>query len=95
MATAARLPDRATAAAVVVGEIELDELTRLQVCKVFGVSLNYLCRALALSTETRKAVAAGKVALQDIPTIPTDRTLHKVTHDAGIARVWGMLEPMI
>ena len=62
---------------------------------MFGVSLGYLCKALALSTATRRAVAAGEVTLQDIPTVPTKRVLHKVVADAGVARVWGELEPLI
>ena len=85
----------AFAAAVVLGERELDDLTRKQICAVFGVSLGYLTRALALSPATRKAVAAGEVTLQDIPTVPTDRVLHQVVADAGVARTWGVLEPLI
>ena len=85
----------ALAAQVVLGEATLDDLARAQVCAMFGVSLGYLNKALALSQATREAVSAGKVTLQDIPVIPTDRVLHKVTHDAGVARVWEMLEPMI
>jgi hypothetical protein len=85
----------AFAAAVALGERELTDLSRLQICKVFGVSLGYLNKAIALSVATREAVAAGKVALQDIPTIPTDRVLHKTVVDAGVARVWNTLEPLI
>ncbi len=85
----------AFAAQIVLGEATLDDLTRRQICKVLGVSFAYLNRAIALSTATREAVAAGQVTLQAIPTIPTDRVLHKVVADAGVARVWGELEPMI
>lgn len=85
----------AYAAMVTLGERELDDLTRRQISAAFGVSLGYLNKAIALSTATREAVATAAVTLQDIPTIPTDRVLHKVVADAGVARVWGELEPMI
>lgn len=85
----------ALAAAVVLGERELVDLTRLQICAVFGVSLGYLCKAVALSTATRKAVAVGKVSLQDLPVAPTHRVLHKIVADAGVAATWRVLEPLI
>ena len=46
----------ALAAQVVLGEATLDDLARAQVCAMFGVSLGYLNKALALSQATREAV---------------------------------------
>jgi hypothetical protein len=52
-------------------------------------------KALALSSVTRKVVADGRVTLSDIPTVPTNRVLQKTVRDAGVARTWGVLEPLI
>ena len=38
-----------------------------QICAVFGVSLNYLNKAITLSPATREAVSRGQVPLSDIP----------------------------
>ena len=85
----------ALAAQIVLGEATLDDLTRRQLCKVFGVSLNYLNKAIALSTATREAVSCGEVPLSDIPTALTTKTLRKIVRNAGVTAVWTELEPLI
>jgi hypothetical protein len=85
----------AYAAMAALGERELDDLTRKQICKVFGVSPNYLSKAIALSSATREAVSRGEVPLSDIPTVPTARVLRKTVRDAGVAATWRELEPLI
>jgi hypothetical protein len=85
----------ARAAQTVLGEATLDDLTREQICKIFGVSRAYLTKALALSSATREAVGCGHVPLSDIPTVVTDKVLRKTICDAGVARTWGVLEPLI
>lgn len=85
----------ALAAQIVLGEATLDDLTRRQICAVFGVSLNYLNKAIALSSATREAVSRGQVPLSDIPTALTAKTLRKIVRNAGVAAVWTELEPLI
>ena len=85
----------ALAAQIVLGEATLDDLTRRQICAVFGVSLRYLAQAITLSSATREAVSRGQVPLSDVPTVVTNKVLRKTICDAGVARTWGVLEPLI
>ena len=68
----------AFAAMVVLGERELDDLTREQICKVFRRLSRLLDQGARALAATREAVAAGEMPLsEDIPVIPTNKTLRK------------------
>ena len=85
----------ALAAQVVLGEATLNDLTRRQICSVLDVSPSHMAKAISLSTATRETVSRGEVPLSDIPTALTTKTLRRVIRNAGVARVWSELEPMI
>jgi hypothetical protein len=78
----------AFAAMVLSGELELTNITRAQICRLFQVSPGYLQRALALPAALRSKLGHGDLTITEMPPIPTEKKLADVIRAAGVERAW-------
>jgi hypothetical protein len=85
----------AIAAMIILGELKLDNPTKKQLAKMFGVSMPLVNKAIALNVDQRKALRKGWYTLADIPTALTDKKIEDTVVAAGVDRVWAIMEPLI
>jgi hypothetical protein len=84
----------ALAASIIAGEIDFVKPTKKQIAQLLGVSVVYVSRAEALNRFQRDLVCKGYASLSTFHTL-TQSQLERVVEEAGVARTWEALEPLI